>query len=82
MCILWSESAVVYQTSSVPPDCSRYRSAQRHTDRVFVAVGVQRLQLAAEGAVLTVQRMLVAVLSGLGHLHRYLDVTQSLGEGR
>ncbi len=47
-------------------------------DLVLMAVGVQRLQLALEGAVLSVQRMFVTVFTVLNHFHCYLNVTQSL----
>ena len=49
---------------------------------VCVAADVQRLQLALEGVVLSVQGMLLRVGAGLDHLHRDLNVTEGLGEER
>lgn len=43
-----------------------------------MAAGVNRLQLALEGAVLSVQGMFVTVFTGLHHFHCNLNVTKSL----
>lgn len=44
----------------------------------LVGTGVQRLQLALERVVLSVQGMFLTVFTGLNHLYCYLNVTQCL----
>lgn len=43
-----------------------------------MAARVQRLHLAMEGAVLSVQRVLVALFTRLDHFNCYLNITQCL----
>lgn len=69
------------QKLSVPPDLDlhHYNSQElQNPDLVLMAARVQRLHLAMEGAVLSVQRMLVTFLAGLDHFNGYLNVAQCL----
>lgn len=43
-----------------------------------MAAGVQRLQSALEGVVLSVQRVIVTIYTRLNHFHCNLDITQCL----
>lgn len=73
-----SWASIREDSSSVLVEADEPRPLSFNTDLEFMAAGVQRLQLALEGAVLSVQRVFITVSTGLNHFYCYLNVTQSL----
>lgn len=63
-----------------PPYCtaSDHMSERETPDLELIGARVHRLYLAVQRVVLSVQGMLLTVLTGLHHLHCDLDVTQRL----
>lgn len=59
-------------------NCGEEPKSFYFADLELAAAGVQGLQFALEGVILSVQRMLITLCTGLHHLHCNLDVTQRL----